>query len=218
MKMLEKKIDYKFKDKKKLELALTHSSLMKNGMPLPDNERLEFLGDSILGMIISNYIFNQFTEYSEGELSLLKSFLIKKDSLAYLGNKFELKQHLKVAKKLNINNAILENTIEAIIGAIFLDSDFYNTEKIIISWFQKYFYKELNSKKIFKDPITSLKELSDKLYQKQVEYNLLSEIQEKNSTTFEIEVVLGNLKAKGKGNSKKKAKEIACSKLLDLIQ
>ena len=218
MNNLEKIIEYKFNNIEHLKLALTHSSLMKNGVPVENNERLEFLGDSILSATISTLLFNKHKKYKEGELTLLKNFLVKKDSLAYIGEKFELKKYLKAAKKLKINDAMLENTLEAIIGAIFLDSDFYICNKVVVSWFEKYFSDQLNSDRSFKDPITSLKEISDKLYKEPSKYKLISQKELDKQLIFEIEVSVGSLKAVASATSKKKAREIASAKLLKMIK
>lgn len=215
---LEKNISYVFKNKALLSLALTHSSLTEKGESVPDNERLEFLGDSVLGLIVSYYLYNKYPDKKEGDLSIIKNFIVKKEALSKLGRIFEIKKYLKVAKGLDINDSILENTVEAIIGAIFLDSDYYIVEKVVVSWIDKYFEKVINSKRSFKNPITRLKELSDKIYQKPPKYILLHEGRKNNELYFEMYISIMGLEARAKASTKKKAKELLALDILKQLR
>ena len=132
---LEEKIGYKFKNPNLFKLALKHRSIGKNS-----NERLEFLGDSVLSFIIAAELYYKYPKYREGDLSRLRSNLVKKDALADLAREFDLGEYiyLGVGEKKSggfRRSSILADTLEAIIGAIYLDSNIENCTKIILSWY-----------------------------------------------------------------------------------
>lgn len=130
--VLESKLNYVFKDKTLLELALTHSS--KSSV---NNEKLELLGDSVIGLAVTNFLYNEFTDQDEGLLSLLKSKLVSRVFLAKVADQIDLKDFITVGKSVtndqNENNSIIGNTFEAILGAIYLDSDFETSAEITIT-------------------------------------------------------------------------------------
>ncbi|MDA9636943.1 ribonuclease III [SAR86 cluster bacterium] len=129
---LESKLNYVFKDKKLIELALTHSS--KSSI---NNEKLELLGDSVVGLAVTNFLYNEFTDQDEGLLSLLKSKLVSRAFLAKVADQIDLKDFISVGKSVtndqNENNSIVGNAFEAILGAIYLDSDFETSAEITIT-------------------------------------------------------------------------------------
>ncbi len=133
MNKLEKKLAYKFSNISLLKQALTHkSSNIKN------NERLEFLGDSILGLVIAIHIYNKFRDINEGTLTRLRSSLVKGETLCMIANELELGKELMLGKgELKTGGAsrcsILEDALEAVFGAIFLDSNFEVTKRVILS-------------------------------------------------------------------------------------
>lgn len=154
---IEKILCYKFKKKKLLIKALTHRSASNK-----NNEKLEFLGDSVLNFIISSEIYKKFSFSNEGNMSRIRSQLIKGKTLTKIANKFNLGKFLKLGQgELNSGGgkkkSILENTLEAIIGSIFLDSNIKKTKKIILKWYKKKI-KKINIKNIKKDPKTRLQE------------------------------------------------------------
>ena len=130
--VLESKLNYVFKDKTLLELALTHSS--KSSV---NNEKLELLGDSVIGLAVTNFLYNEFTDQDEGLLSLLKSKLVSRAFLAKVADQIDLKDFISVGKSVtndqNENNSIVGNAFEAILGAIYLDSDFETSAEITIT-------------------------------------------------------------------------------------
>jgi len=129
---LESKLNYFFKDKALLELALTHSS--KSSL---NNEKLELLGDSVIGLAVTDFLYNEFTDQDEGLLSLLKSKLVSRVFLAKVADQINLTDFIMVGKSVandqNENNSIIGNTFEAILGAIYLDSDFQTSAKVSIT-------------------------------------------------------------------------------------
>ncbi len=134
---LEKVLGYNFKNRKLLEEALTHPSMSFRGGPVFNYERLEFLGDSVLSLIICEYLYRAFGKESEGFLSRRKAMLVSKDALVRIARDINLGDFLilsngekKTGGRNNINN--LENCMEAILGAIFLDSGFNEVKNIIL--------------------------------------------------------------------------------------
>ncbi|WMC19151.1 MAG: ribonuclease III [Enterobacteriaceae bacterium PSpicST1] len=136
--IIQKKIGYFFKKKFFLLKALTHSSKNINN----NNERLEFLGDSIINFIVSNILYKKFPLINEGEISKIRSNLINHKTLFKISIKFNLIKYIKLNfKKLNNynKNSILVNTFEALIGSIFLDSNINTIELLILNWYNKKF-------------------------------------------------------------------------------
>ena len=132
LKKLESQIFYKFKDISLLELALVHkSSNNKN-----NNERLEFLGDSILNLIISDYLYSNFPQVNEGLLTRMRSFIVKGDTLAKKASELGLLSFIKLSKgTANLSNerkhSILEGSIESIIGSVYLDGGWMEVNKFV---------------------------------------------------------------------------------------
>jgi ribonuclease III len=158
LKQLQKRIDYQFSDESLLETALTHRSFSST-----NNERLEFLGDSLLGVTISQQLFEQFPDVKEGILSRQRSRLVKGVTLAALAREFSLSDYLIMGSgELKSGgfrrDSILADTVEAIIGAIFLDSDIQQCQKVILQWFHDRL-QGLSSHDQLKDPKTRLQEL-----------------------------------------------------------
>ena len=117
---IENKLNYIFKNKALLDLALTHSSYINKKSNLFNNERLEFLGDKILGMIIANYLYCHFSNYTEGDLSKAYSYLTSKDILIKIAQDLNICKYIK--KRNNNETSILVDAIEAIIASIYIDS------------------------------------------------------------------------------------------------
>ena len=134
---LEKKIAYKFEDDALLETALTHRSMGRG-----NNERLEYLGDAALGFIIADSIFQKFPQATEGELTRLRASLVKGETLAKLGRDLGLGDYIKLGPGEMKSggwrrDSILANTLEAIIGAIYLDADMEVCGKCVIALYQQ---------------------------------------------------------------------------------
>jgi len=217
---LQKEINYNFNNIKLLETALTHKSV--SGKTSKNNQRLEFLGDSILGAVISTYLYNKFPSYSDGDLTKLKSLLVKKETLAELGKILSLSEYLvKSDKTTRITISMLEDTVEAIIGAVYLDSNFDLTQRIIVSLFEKHFMKKIISRDFLTQNqsfTARLKEFSEKKYQTPPEVKMIKKEGKDNAPTFIMEVKVGNIIQQGKGSSKKDAISNASKKILNIIQ
>lgn len=159
LKDLQTQLCYVFKDETLLELALTHKSY-SNSL---NNERLEFLGDSILNSIISEYLFSRFTSQKEGLLTRMRAYLVKAETLTIKAEELSLEKLIKLSKgTANLSkerkNSILEGAFEAVIGAIFIDGGWNASKEITLKTFSKNL-EALSEDMSFKDPKTELQEL-----------------------------------------------------------
>lgn len=159
LKDLQTQLCYVFKDETLLELALTHKSY-SNSL---NNERLEFLGDSILNSIISEYLFSRFTNQKEGLLTRMRAYLVKAETLTIKAEELSLEKLIKLSKgTANLSkerkNSILEGAFEAVIGAIYIDGGWNASKEITLKTFSKNL-EALSEDMSFKDPKTELQEL-----------------------------------------------------------
>ncbi len=131
----EKRIGYNFKDDFWLKKALTHSSNKNNGFPC--NERLEFLGDSVLGMVVSEHLFSNFKDHSEGDLTKIKSLVVSRVALARRSKELGLENFISIGKGMRspevLPVSVMANVMEAIIGAIFMDGGIDHAREFIIT-------------------------------------------------------------------------------------
>lgn len=155
--ILQKNIGYCFNNLNTLKLALTHRSASHN-----HNERLEFLGDSILNFIISIALYKRFPQVNEGDMSRMRATLVRGQTLVEIAIKFQLNKYIflgpgEIKSGGSYRKSILANTIEALIGGIFLDSSFYIIKKLIINWYKSRL-KNITPGDKQKDPKTRLQE------------------------------------------------------------
>lgn len=218
---LENIINYKFKNKKLLEEALTHPSTSFDKKKKRFNyERLEFLGDSILSAIIIEYLFKKHVNEAEGELSKRKSFLVSKHTLYNIAKNLNLGKFMILSNgeeqcggRENINN--LENIMESIIGAIFIDSNFDTTKNFILNIWTKLDEKKLKPPE---DPKTELQNWTQKHFKKLPEYRILKTGDSK-TPYFLIELKVNKYKAiQDNGRSIKEVKEKLAKKMLEIIK
>ena len=208
-------IGYHFKDEKIINLALTHKSYSDN-----NNERLEFLGDAILNLYVSEKLFTLYGNLSEGNLTRFKASIVSRENLNRVAINLEISNHIKLGKGESLQgNSILGNVLEALIGAIFLDSDYSETKNVLDNIFKDDFLKLVEEEEL-KDPKSTLQELIQKQYQSLPIYTLNEQISDKKENQFEVtcSVVEGNLVTQGKGNTRKGAELNAASNMLELIQ
>ena len=211
---LFKSLGYEFKNFKLLEIALTHSSYNKN----ENYERLEFLGDRVLGLIISSKIYNRFHTDKEGILAKKLSILVCKETLIKIADKLNISKFLMVSKEIKGSslNSIKANSLEGIIGAIYLDSSYKKTERIINElWKTQIEDLDLTHH----DPKSRLQELCMKNNKKLPEYEFISKKGPEHEPEFTIRVKLNNLlHAIGKGKNKQVAEINAARTLLNKIE
>ena len=219
---LESNIGYTFNNKNLLEEALTHISYAnENGVK--SNEKLEFLGDSILEFISSKYLYNKFPKLQEGELTKLRATVVCEDSLYEVAKKHNISQYIKVGHSESVNGGrnkptILADSIEAIIAAIYFDGGLDQAEKFIINNLEEAI--DIASKNVGqKDYKTVLQEELQKNGDINLEYRIIAESGPDHDKTFTAEVVLeGKSLAQGVGKSKKLAEMQAAKKALENIK
>ena len=218
IKSLEKKLGYVFRDPSLLSRALSHRSVGKD-----NNERLEFLGDALLGVIISDTLYNQYQGATEGELSRMRSSLVKGDSLAEIAREFDLGDFVLLGegelKSGGFRRAsILADCVEAIIGAIFLDSNFDNCSEVVSRWYQSRLVRP-DLQDIGKDAKTQLQEYLQQRKLSLPIYAVIDVLGEDHAREYMIECQLPELKlhAKAKASSKRHAEKLAAAQILELI-
>lgn len=214
---LYKKIDYKFKDEKLLKEALTHPSA-NEGL---NYERLEFLGDSVLTLVISDILIQKFQNESEGDLAKRRAAVINGRILSEIATKLKLPEYIVLSSSEEHsggrkNTKILENTLEALIGALYIDSglDF-------VSSFIKQYWTPIIEKHASPpvDDKTYLQEWAQSQGYRLPEYKILSKEGPDHNPNFVVEVEVQNLPIfKGKGNSKKDAEKSAASNIVKYIK
>jgi ribonuclease III len=214
-----KNLNYQFDDIKLLKLALTHCSASSD-----NNERFEFLGDSILSFIIASLLFKQFPQASEGELSRLRAYLVKGDTLAEIAKEINLGEHLILGqgemKSGGFRRAsILADTLEAVIAAIYLDNGVKASREVITHLFKKRLSSDSLSENL-KDSKTQLQEYLQARKISLPQYELLDVEGEHHKQTFSVRCSVEKLclEAVGKGTSRRKAEQGAAKKYLKSLK
>ncbi len=219
----EKKIDYKFKNIKLLEQSLTHPSHLqdKNLKKIDTNnfERLEFLGDRVLGLVISSLLFKKYKDLNEGDLSKKYSYLVQKNFLHKISKELCIQDILLYNFKKNNNKKMLisiySDSVESLIGAIFIDNGYNAAYKFINKFWLPYL--DVHISKI-QDPKTILQELSQFKSKKLPDYKLISKKGPAHSPLFTVDLsVLGIKKIKATGSSIREAERNAAQIALDLL-
>lgn len=216
---LEKRIGYTFKNKSLLEQALTHKSYSKEKFLKKDNERLEFLGDSILGAILSDLLMKKYPDYDEGMLSQIRSSLVSTKGLHRIATKVGIGKDLKLGAVERGNDGtrnprLLASAFEAVVGAIYLDQNYKKLYSVISSIFSE----EINSEWVNEDYKTLLQKEVQRKYQQTPIYETIKEHGAPHKKTFLIKVTANNKElGRGKGNSKKTAEQAAAFKALQNI-
>lgn len=220
---LQDKISYQFQDPILLKTALTHRSFVnEHREELQNNERFEFLGDAILEFWSSQKIFSLFPGFREGELTNLRSLLVCTQNLAEISRQFSLGDYLLLSRGEashggRDNQSLLADTLESLIGAIYLDGGLNQA----VDFMDKFFTKsltDLSQKKVYKDPKSLFQEISQAKSGLTPNYQTLSQTGPDHHKNFEVGVYIGDkLIATGTGNSKQKAEEDAATKAAALI-
>jgi len=220
-KEIEKILGVKIKNKNIWLTALTHKSWLffHPEAKLEDNERLEFLGDSVLQTITSWYLYLKFPEMSEGEMSLVRASLINRNRLGKIAKTMGIDKILLFGKNLDDKGlrTVLGNSLEAIIGAIFLDLGFEEAKEFIKKNILKDVDEIVKLKK-YKDPKSSLQEIFQKEYGELPEYELVEVSGPPHQRNFKVALYLkGKKLAEAEGTSKKEAEINAAIKALEII-
>ncbi len=217
---LQDQIQYHFKDQVLLSTALTHrSSLNEQGIK-QSNERLEFLGDAVLELIITNYLFHERPADPEGVLTAARSAIVKTESLANVAKSINLGNYLHMSKGEVMsggreNNATLENTVEALIGAIFKDGGLPAAAAFVDQHIIPH-AKEILAKNQLKDPKSMLQERVQGPGLVSPNYQVVTQTGPDHDKTFEVSVSVNNKElGRGKGKSKQEAEQQAAQQAIN---
>ena len=209
----EEKIGYEFKDKTYIQTALTHSSFANEHKEFNYNERLEFLGDSILGLVVSDYLFRARNDLPEGKLTRLRANVVCEESLSAVARKINLGDHLFLGKGEKASggsdrDSILADATEAVIAAIYLDGGFDQAKDFILSNLRDTIAKNIDGN-IVRDYKTILQEIIQGNNGK-ISYKLVGESGPDHDKEFEMQVKCGqDTIGIGKGKNKKEAEKEA---------
>ncbi|MDO4710841.1 MAG: ribonuclease III [Peptostreptococcaceae bacterium] len=216
LKKLESKIEYTFKDPLLLREALTHTSYANEhrGYKVKNNERLEFLGDSVLNLIITTHLFARLKNISEGEMSRIRSTIVCEKSLRIAADLFELHRFILLGRGEEQNggrarDSIIADAMEALIGAIYCDSGIQEATRFVIKYMTELIDSGIQGK-LFKDYKTQYQELVQKNKDARIEYLVVNEKGPDHKKTFTVELFLdGRSVSTGEGKNKKEAEQNA---------
>ena len=218
-------ISYYFNNISLLDNALIHRSFVNENPALAykDNERLEFFGDAVLGLCISDILMKRFPDYKEGQLSKLRAFAVNEHSLADLARKIEIGNYILLGRGEEgsggrTKNSILSNAFEAVIAAIYLDSGFEKVHAFIENVFEL-LLEEGTRTEIYRDYKTALQEICQCRFKDMPRYIQISEEGPDHDKLFEVSLsIAGIITTTGKGKSKKEAEQQAAQKALKELQ
>ena len=217
--VLERRIGHRFQDPALLTQALTHRSFGS-----PHYERLEFLGDSVLGCAVTELLFQRHPDLPEGKLSRIRAGLIREESLARIGRELGIAAFLRLDESTARNDgaerpSILADALEAVYGAVFLDAGYGVARDVIERTFGTAL-SHLDPEAVQKDAKTRLQETLQAKRRAKPQYRVVSETGAKQNLTFEVECAVDDLelKATGSGSSRQRAEQQAAGNLLKLIE
>lgn len=215
---LEQKIRYSFRDKRLLERALTHSSSANERKinKTEDYERLEFLGDAVLELVSSEHIYREHPEMPEGKMTKFRSSIVCEPALAFCAREIGVERYILLGRGEEATggrtrDSIISDVMEAIIGAVYLDSGLEEARDFI----HRFILSDLENKQLFYDAKTILQELVQKENMGALRYELVREDGPEHDKTFVVEAYIGEKKAgDGTGHSKKAAEQKAAYEAL----
>ena len=213
LRLLEEKIGYTFNDRHLLKKAMIHSSYA-NEQHLPKyecNERLEFLGDAVLELISSEFLFYEYKKMPEGELTKTRASMVCEQALAFCAKEIQLGTYLLLGKGEEATggrkrDSITSDALEALIGAIYIDGGFANAKEFVL----KFVLNDLEHKKLFYDSKTILQEIVQANFTEGISYHLVGEEGPDHDKSFQVVVKIGEEEyGSGKGRTKKAAEQKA---------
>lgn len=215
LQLFQKQAGIRFRDPALLNLAFSHRSFAnESDGGVDNNEKLEFLGDSVLGLAVAEYLFRRFPDKAEGDLAKIKSFVVSEDSLAIIARNLKVDNFILIGKGEEYSGgrskkALLADATEAIIGAYFLDSGFKPARKFVLEHLVPEINKVVENRHR-KDYKTLLQEHVQKKFKNYPRYSLLKKTGPDHNKTFWIEVRINNrVYGPGKGKNKKEAEQAA---------
>jgi len=221
---LETKINYKFKNPELLQLAVTHRSFLNENRNISSvkehNERIEFLGDAVLELVVTRYLYDTYPEYTEGELTSFRAAVVRTESLAESALKLGLGEFINMSRGEEATGGrnrpyILANTVESIIGAIYLDSNYESAARFIA---QELIPKlpDIVSKRSDIDPKSKLQELAQEQHKFTPLYEVVSETGPDHDKIFTIRVMIADKEfGRGTGKSKQEGEQGAARMALE---
>ena len=214
---LKETLDYEFSDARLLELALTHRSA-----PGENNERLEFLGDAILDLVVSDAVFRSHAEAPEGDLSRLRASLVNDKSLAVIAGEIDLGSHLNMGQGERKSGghrrkSLLADALEAIFGAVYLDSGYASARAVIERAFGDRL-RDFPDAESLRDPKTRLQEWMQGRQMGLPAYALLGVTGAAHRQTFEVECMVGDAVTSGTGRTRRNAEQQAAEKMLAMLR
>ena len=209
----QERIGYRFRNPNLLRQALTHSSYANERRmnKLANNERLEFLGDAVLELAASEFLYEKYPQYPEGELTRIRASLVCEQTLAFCTKEIDLGQYLMLGKGEDMTGgrerkSILSDALEAVIGAIYLDGGFANAKEFI----HRFVLNDIEHKQLFFDSKTILQEMVQGHYEEALSYELVGESGPDHDKKYAVEARMGDrCIGKGEGRTKKSAEQEA---------
>ena len=218
MESLEAKLGYTFRDRSLLENALTHSSYAnENRSPMGSNERLEFLGDSILGMVTADFLYKEHPDLPEGDLTRKRAALVREESLVEVADWLELGAYLRLGRGEDAGggrerNSIRADAVEAVLAAVYLDGGLMEARKII----RRFILDKEQEKTASRDFKTALQELVQRESGQVLTYRLTGQSGPDHAKVFAVTVELnGKTGGEGQGHSKKEAEQMAAKAAIE---
>ncbi len=214
----EQRIGYRFRDRNLLRQALTHSSYAneRHKSRLANNERLEFLGDAVLELTASEFLYKKYPKYPEGELTRLRASMVCEPTLAFCTRELSLGRYLLLGKGEDQTggrqrDSVLSDALEAVIGAIYLDGGFASAKEFI----DRHVLNDIEHKQLFFDSKTILQEVVQGKHEGEVSYELLKESGPDHDKKYLVEVLVGERRlGRGEGRTKKGAEQEAAYQAL----
>lgn len=221
LKKFEASIAYEYKNIELLDIAFTHSSYINEHNDSPKhNERLEFLGDSVVNLIVTDILFREHEDLPEGDLTRIRASLICEDSFAWASEFMDIPNYILLGKGEELSGgrkrkSLMADSFEAFCGSLYLDSNFETLQKVLTNKFQGRVVEYIKNHKVI-DYKTMLQEEVQKISRERIKYHLIKDIGPDHNKVFYFEVVMGTkVLGKGKGQSKKEAEHMAAKDALE---
>ena len=220
---IQQNISYEFNDKSLLILALTHPSFHQHDKTKPNNQRLEFLGDSVLSLLLTDELYTNLPDANEGELTQYRASLIRGESLAELARHLEIQDYIRLSpseknNQGNLRQSTLEDAMEALIGALYLDCGIVETKKLVLGWMLN-LWGDLTQNLSNHNPKGKIQEwVQENMPSAKIKYRIIRESGPDHAKHFESEILISNKSfGKGEGNSKKEAESKAAQVAIALL-
>ncbi len=221
---LEEQLGHRFKKKRLLEQALTHKSFAHESGNGDHNESMEFLGDAVLGFLVTDFIYGSFPSLSEGRKSKIKAFLVSATTLSALALELDIPRYLKLGKGEEktggrSKKALSANALEAVVAALYLDSEIDQVRSFLEPLYRPLMKEVREGRAAVEDPKTALQEYLQARNMEAAIYNVTAETGPEHRKTFHVELKVGSRKlGKARGTTKKKAELLAARTALEKLQ